>query len=485
VADSYGTLAEVYEWLVPDPLLTPRGSVEAFATVVDRLPVGSRVLDCAAGIGQLAVGLALRGFEVVAADASRAMVERIRVLALQSGVDLPVVACEWEGLRDQGWQDSFDAVFCVGNSLTHAAGTGRRQAALAAMAAVLRPGGLLVLTSRNWERVRAERPGLQVADQLVQRGGQQALVVHAWTIPDRWEDQHSLDVAVAVIDDAGGVTTRSERLSFWPFTHQQLGDDLRAAGLLPESSTYGSEVERYLVTARRDRDCTPWPGLRNSAQQRGTGEHPETGQEDATAGDEVPEPAGEQQQPAEGDQNALVHQSSGSSSEIAGTDRTRRETHRSSDEFSSSGWSVQVTAPQEIPEGAYEEENMASPTLGSILLASTNPDRLRAWYAAALAPEKDTVENGYGVLKFGGFHVLIDSRTDIGEANPEPGRLILNFDVDDARATAARLDDIGAKWLAELEDRDGSLFGTVIDPDGNYVQIIQLSEEHRAAMGNA
>jgi predicted enzyme related to lactoylglutathione lyase len=77
---------------------------------------------------------------------------------------------------------------------------------------------------------------------------------------------------------------------------------------------------------------------------------------------------------------------------------------------------------------------------------------------------------------------MIDSRADIGDTAPEPGRMILNFEVDDARAAAARLRDLGAKWVAELEDRDGSLFGTVTDPDGNYVQLIQLSEEHRAAM---
>ena len=33
-----------------------------------------------------------------------------------------------------------------------------------------------------------------------------------------------------------------------------------------------------------------------------------------------------------------------------------------------------------------------------------------------------------------------------------------------------------------VEDRDGSLFGTLADPDGNAVQVIQLSPEARAAM---
>jgi hypothetical protein len=117
-----------------------------------------------------------------------------------------------------------------------------------------------------------------------------------------------------------------------------------------------------------------------------------------------------------------------------------------------------------------------------MLLASANPDRLRAWYATALAPVTERKEGGYGVLDFGGFWLMIDSREDLGEANPEPGRMILNFEVDDAHATAARFDDMDASWLAELEDRDGSLFGTVVDPDGNYVQIIQLSEQQRASM---
>ncbi len=128
---------------------------------------------------------------------------------------------------------------------------------------------------------------------------------------------------------------------------------------------------------------------------------------------------------------------------------------------------------------------MKRPSLGSILLSSTNPDRLHAWYVSALEPEGDRKVDGYGVLTFGGFHLLIDSRDDVSNTNPEPGRMILNFDVPDARAIAARLDRMGVKWLAELEDRDGSLFATAIDPDGNYVQIIQLSDEHRTAMEKA
>jgi SAM-dependent methyltransferase len=248
--EPYGTLAEVYEWTVPKALLTPEGSVAAFAPVVDALEPGARVLDCAAGIGQLAVGLALRGFDVVATDASPAMVARTRALAAERQVALPAAVCRWEELAGRGWAGSFDAVLCVGNSLTHAAGRAARREALGQMASVLRPGGQLVLTSRNWERVRAQGSGLRLADSIVSRGGRRGLVVHAWTIAEDWEQPHELQVAVGLIGALDTVTTHGERLLFWPFTHQGLDEDLRAAGLEPESSTYAEDVERYMVTAR-------------------------------------------------------------------------------------------------------------------------------------------------------------------------------------------------------------------------------------------
>ncbi|MDE3720437.1 VOC family protein [Nocardiopsis sp. N85] len=120
--------------------------------------------------------------------------------------------------------------------------------------------------------------------------------------------------------------------------------------------------------------------------------------------------------------------------------------------------------------------------LDSMLLASTDPDRLHDWYAAVLEPHSDDDVDSYRVLRFGHFHLLIDRRDDIGPKATDATRMIINFDVEDARAVAARMDARGTEWLAPLEDRDGSLFATAIDPDGNHVQIIQLGEAHRAAM---
>jgi SAM-dependent methyltransferase len=248
--DDYNTLASVYDWIVPPELVTPEGNAAAFAPYLDELAAGARVLDCAAGPGPLAVGLALRGFDVVATDASREMVERTRALAERHGVALEARECRWDELEAQGFEP-FDAVLCVGNSLAHAPGSGARQAALRAMAAMVRPGGLLVLTSRNFELMRATDPGLQVFDEVVERDGQRGVVVYSWWLADDWEAEHAFDIAVALLGDDGKVTTMGERLQFWPYAYETLREELRAVGLEPETSTFDPAVDRYLLTARR------------------------------------------------------------------------------------------------------------------------------------------------------------------------------------------------------------------------------------------
>ncbi|GAA2082588.1 VOC family protein [Actinomadura alba] len=116
---------------------------------------------------------------------------------------------------------------------------------------------------------------------------------------------------------------------------------------------------------------------------------------------------------------------------------------------------------------------MAAPALFSIVLGSPDPERLYAWYRSALAPE----DTGDEHIDFGGVWLRIEHRTDVADGNPEPGRTILNFLVEDARALAEHLDAMGVSWLAEVHEREHALLGTLTDPDGNLLQIVQLDKE--------
>jgi predicted enzyme related to lactoylglutathione lyase len=122
---------------------------------------------------------------------------------------------------------------------------------------------------------------------------------------------------------------------------------------------------------------------------------------------------------------------------------------------------------------------MAVPPLGSILLGTSDARRLRDWYTAAFAPEGEgfnEVSPSMFAGTFGDVGLLIDGRDDVADRNPEPGRVILNFHVEDARATATRLDELGVTWVVEPEERAEGVFGTLVDPDGNFIQIIEFQQ---------
>ncbi|HEX4927494.1 MAG TPA: class I SAM-dependent methyltransferase [Burkholderiales bacterium] len=120
-----------------------------FAIAVARPRAGERVLDVAAGSGDLAAALARAvgpSGEVWASDVNRSMLERGRDRLLDAGLVVPAVQCDAERLPfPAGHFDCVTVGFGLRN-MTH------KEQALAEMARVLRRGGRLVVLefSRVW-----------------------------------------------------------------------------------------------------------------------------------------------------------------------------------------------------------------------------------------------------------------------------------------------------------------------------------------------
>jgi len=123
---------------------------KAFAVTLARIRPGEKVLDVASGSGDLARAFAARGAEVCMTDINGPMLERGRDRLLDAGRLLLAVRCDAERLPFGTAR--FDCV-SVGFGLRNMT---RKDAALAEMARVLRPGGrLLVLEfSRVWQPLR-------------------------------------------------------------------------------------------------------------------------------------------------------------------------------------------------------------------------------------------------------------------------------------------------------------------------------------------
>jgi SAM-dependent methyltransferase len=114
-----------------------------------------RILDAACGTGHHAIALAQRGYQVTGTDLSQAMVERARENASAADGDTAFHVAGFGQLAGLG--QTFEAVICLGNSLPHLLSAAALEDALRDFAAVLQPGGLLVIQNRNFDRVLVEQ----------------------------------------------------------------------------------------------------------------------------------------------------------------------------------------------------------------------------------------------------------------------------------------------------------------------------------------
>jgi predicted enzyme related to lactoylglutathione lyase len=110
-----------------------------------------------------------------------------------------------------------------------------------------------------------------------------------------------------------------------------------------------------------------------------------------------------------------------------------------------------------------------APPIGSLLVGSSNVATMKDWYRRAF----DVSENDMGAFEFGPMQFFIEEHTEVRGPTKEPARIIVNLNVDDCRAIEQHLEGMGVSWVRKVEQMPFGLIGTVADPDGNYVQIIQ------------
>lgn len=140
-----------------------------------RLAGARRVLDVACGTGQHALALAERGLEATGVDISPAMVARAKEEAARRGAAARFEVLGFGGLA-AGLPERFDALLCLGNSIPHLVDAAALAAGLADLRRVLRPGGLVILQQRNFDRVLA-RQERYMPPQAARRGDDEWLFV--------------------------------------------------------------------------------------------------------------------------------------------------------------------------------------------------------------------------------------------------------------------------------------------------------------------
>ena len=249
MTDDYRDLADEYDWLYDDDALTDGFAITQplVAGLVQRLGPGSSVLDAACGSGLDAAALARRGFRVRATDGSDAMVEIAAARFRREGLAIPVQQCLWANLPDT-IDERFDVVLCVGNALVHAVGQDAMVEALTGLRRMVRPGGQVVIHSRNWEKLHAERQVVRVANRVRTRGGRRCVMFYAWEVPDRLDQEHVAHI-VFLFEDGDRIDPHEYRISLLPVTVAELRERLELAGLREVGTDFSETTDQYFVLA--------------------------------------------------------------------------------------------------------------------------------------------------------------------------------------------------------------------------------------------
>jgi ubiquinone/menaquinone biosynthesis C-methylase UbiE len=167
VAAFYDSLASTYDRLYPDWDAAAREQGDVLhgqvAAVLGPGPLA--VVDVAVGIGTQLIGLAGRGHRMTGTDISGEAVLRAGAECTVRGIEAGRGVADMRALpfRDA----SFDVALCADNAVAHLLAPAALVAALEEMRRVTRPGGVVLVTVRDYAEARASRlPGTlpQVSD---------------------------------------------------------------------------------------------------------------------------------------------------------------------------------------------------------------------------------------------------------------------------------------------------------------------------------
>lgn len=156
MSDPYSSFAERYDLFFGAFDEHEPRKLEFFRQLFERHKVQS-VLDCACGTGRDLHLFSLLNVEVFGSDVSAAMLAQAERNLASHGLRVPLEQVDFRELPFS-FAREFDAVACLSSAHFEMADERELMHAFASMRGILRPGGVLVLTSGMSDRTWSEKP---------------------------------------------------------------------------------------------------------------------------------------------------------------------------------------------------------------------------------------------------------------------------------------------------------------------------------------
>jgi SAM-dependent methyltransferase len=227
-AQFYDGLADTYHALYPDWVGEGRTQAEALQRLLGRWHRGpADIADIACGIGTQLIGLAGLGHRLLGSDTSLRAVQRARRECAAVGVDAALLVAD---MRRLPWGDArADAVVCADNALPHLLAHSDVVAAMREMNRVLRPGGTVMVSIRDYDRILADPP-VSTLPQVFAAAGARVISFQLWAWREE-TDIYDLEHFQVHEHADGSRTTQRRTTTYRAYTRVTLSELATAAGL--------------------------------------------------------------------------------------------------------------------------------------------------------------------------------------------------------------------------------------------------------------
>ena len=143
----YNEIAKYYDLIFP----TSRATVDFIKDRLGATP--KKVLDVACGTGGYSFALEKEGYELTAFDLDKKMIEELRERADITGSNVKAMEGNILAIKDKFKENSFDLVFCIGNSLVHLDNLKEIEKFFKDAKALLKEEGTLLFQVINYDRI--------------------------------------------------------------------------------------------------------------------------------------------------------------------------------------------------------------------------------------------------------------------------------------------------------------------------------------------
>jgi glycine/sarcosine N-methyltransferase len=153
----YDSIADDYDRMIS---FEKRLDIEEpiFRNLIEKYSIKS-ALDAGAGTGFHSILLANSGVRITAVDISEKMLSKLEQNVKNHNLTINIVKSDFLKLRLP--DSSFNAVFCLGNSLVHLSSITHLKKVIANFATLLKPGGVMILQLLNYDRIMKQKKHVQ------------------------------------------------------------------------------------------------------------------------------------------------------------------------------------------------------------------------------------------------------------------------------------------------------------------------------------